>query len=68
MTPRGPKPSERRHRYRAVVEELARRHAGQLEKGKVYRAEVRHDGWCAMLAGRGPCDCNPVATLIRHGD
>ena len=20
---------------------------------------VRHDDWCALLAGRGPCDCEP---------
>jgi hypothetical protein len=21
--------------------------------------EIRHDSWCALLQGRGPCNCNP---------
>jgi hypothetical protein len=26
-----------------------------------------HDDWCAFLAGRGPCDCNPVVkTMAEH--
>ena len=25
----------------------------------VYEAQVYHDSWCALLANRGPCNCNP---------
>lgn len=25
----------------------------------VYTLDVRHDSWCALLVGRGLCNCNP---------
>jgi hypothetical protein len=37
-----------------VAAELA-----DLEPGKVYVLEVRHDDSCSLLAGLGPCDCKP---------
>ena len=33
--------------------------AGGLQPGQVYIVSVRHDDWCAVLKGTGPCDCNP---------
>ena len=30
-----------------------------LRPGHVYSVEVYHDDWCALLAGKGPCNCNP---------
>lgn len=32
---------------------------GQLQPGGHYQVDVRHDGWCNLLAGKGPCNCNP---------
>lgn len=26
-------------------------------------AAVYHDNWCALLAGKGSCDCEPAVTL-----
>jgi hypothetical protein len=31
---------------------------GKLKPG-VYVIPVRHDGWCDLLAGKGPCNCDP---------
>ena len=33
---------------------------GNLHPGRVCAVDVLHDGWCALLAGKGPCNCNPV--------
>jgi hypothetical protein len=33
-----------------------------LEPGKVYLAEVRHDGTCPM-PDRGPCTCSPSVAM-----
>ena len=33
--------------------------AGQVKAGELYTISVVHDGWCALMAGTGPCDCNP---------
>ncbi len=30
-----------------------------LTPGTMTFAMVRHDDWCAMLAGTGPCNCSP---------
>jgi hypothetical protein len=38
---------------------LAGLQAQPLPPGRVYSALVRHDSWCALLANRGPCNCNP---------
>jgi hypothetical protein len=44
---------------RAVVAEITRILAeGKLAPG-VYEITVRHDGWCALLNGVGPCNCDP---------
>jgi len=32
---------------------------GKVQPGNVYTIAVRHDDWCALLAGTGPCNCNP---------
>ena len=40
----------------AAAEALA---AGALRPGHVYTVPVYHDDGCALLAGKGACDCNP---------
>jgi hypothetical protein len=52
----------RRRKYqRDVLAVVAKAEAeGKILPGKVYEVPVRHDDWCALLAGRGPCDCDPV--------
>jgi len=32
--------------------------AGERPVG-VYAVTVRHDDWCDLLNGRGPCNCDP---------
>lgn len=35
----------------------------------LYHVHVLHDDWCAMLAGTGPCNCEPEITAPqRHGE
>jgi hypothetical protein len=36
------------------------RAAGAQQGPGVYHVEVRHDAWCDLLHGRGPCNCNPT--------
>jgi hypothetical protein len=47
--------------YAAAVERalLAALADGALVPGRVSTVEIRHDDGCALLAGRGPCDCEP---------
>jgi hypothetical protein len=33
--------------------------AGELRPGNYYEIPVRHTGGCALVTGKGPCDCNP---------
>jgi hypothetical protein len=41
-------------------------HALMVELGPgLYFADVRHDPWCAFLAGRGPCNCLPDISVKR---
>ncbi len=35
------------------------REAAARFPGRAFTVEVRHDDWCALLAGTGPCNCNP---------
>jgi hypothetical protein len=39
----------------------AMRPSGKLEvkPGRLYRMEIHHDDWCALLKGEGECDCDP---------
>jgi hypothetical protein len=39
--------------------------AGELHKGEAYTIDVYHDDDCPLLAGRGPCDCNPDIEMHR---
>jgi hypothetical protein len=41
---------------RALEEAKAR---GELKPGEVYELRVRHRNGCALLDGKGPCDCTP---------
>jgi hypothetical protein len=35
-----------------------------LKPGTLQHVEVRHDSWCALLNGRGPCICHPEVVLL----
>jgi hypothetical protein len=46
---------------RRVLAVVAKAEAeGNIRPGEYYEVPVRHDGWCDLLKGKGPCDCNPV--------
>lgn len=32
--------------------------------GRVTYFEVQHDAWCALLGGRGPCNCDPEVVEV----
>jgi hypothetical protein len=32
---------------------------GTMTPGFVHTMDVYHDDWCDLLAGKGPCNCNP---------
>ena len=34
----------------------------QLTPG-LHIAHIMHDDWCALLAGTGPCNCNPEVRI-----
>ena len=43
-----------------VLARLAQARAqGRLKPGTVHMIDVRHEDGCALLAGAGPCNCNP---------
>ena len=37
--------------------------SGVVERGKLYDIQIQHDDWCALLDGRGPCNCDPDIKL-----
>jgi hypothetical protein len=39
--------------------------AGQIRNGVSCPMPILHDPWCAVLAGGGPCSCNPEARMQR---
>lgn len=43
------------HYLRALLKHLQNT---PLDPG-VHHVEIRHDSWCALLAGEGPCNCDP---------
>jgi hypothetical protein len=43
-----------------VIEQgLAGLDNGTMTPG-LYEITVRHDSWCDLMAGRGPCNCDPA--------
>jgi hypothetical protein len=34
----------------------------------VFISTVCHDDWCALLAGKGPCNCNPEVNTAPAGE
>ncbi len=46
----------------AVVEAAA---LADVQPGRVYLTAVQHDPWCALLAGKGACNCSPKVCLAR---
>ena len=47
------------HNHQRKILELI--NAGQISTapGAVSQLDILHDDWCALLAGAGPCDCDP---------
>lgn len=43
---------------RAVVAEMRKLRERGAGIG-LYNVTVLHDDWCNLLAGKGPCNCNP---------
>ena len=41
--------------------------AGIIRRGQLSHVYVAHDDWCAMLAGRGPYNCNPDVKVRPEG-
>lgn len=61
-----PEHASRTRGFEAAMLELVR--AGEFKAGVSYVVVVRHDAWCALLAGRGVCDCFPDILVRRLGD
>ena len=40
--------------------------SGTIRRGTVFHAIVAHDEWCDLIAGRGPCNCNPEVSVQRE--
>ena len=47
--------------FSKVIEALAK---NPLKLGAVNHASIAHDDWCNLLAGIGPCNCNPEVTML----
>ncbi len=47
-------------RYVAKMLEVA---AEIGEPGKVILLDIAHDDWCPLLAGSGPCECEPDVSV-----
>jgi hypothetical protein len=37
-----------------------------LSKGGVFQMNIAHDEWCALLAGKGECNCNPTVSPAKE--
>jgi hypothetical protein len=47
-----------------VLQQIARAQAeGKLQPGTVHMIDVRHESRCALLSGKGACNCNPEVML-----
>lgn len=55
-----PKDGTRARGYQAAILELL----PELKEG-VFVAEIKHDPWCALLNGTGPCNCYPDVIVRR---
>jgi len=56
-------------RYVERIVEAAR--AGAIKPGEARVVRVMHDDWCALLKGKGQCNCNPDIELgpdVLRGD
>jgi hypothetical protein len=41
--------------------------AKKITRPGLHHVNVYHDDWCDLLAGRGPCNCNPdVGQPVPH--
>lgn len=38
---------------------------GTVVKGRLSAVNIQHDGWCALLKGKGECNCNPIVKPAR---
>ena len=37
-----------------------------LSKGGGFQMNIAHDEWCALLAGKGECNCNPTVSPAKE--
>ncbi|GEM_PF-5686799 len=66
-TGQAPAVEAKQHNYSRGLEELLTSGAFDgLQKGGVYRLEVRHGEACGLFAG-GVCDCQPAFSLAEAG-
>ncbi len=49
--------------YVSVIRGLQRTHKILQESG-LHHVVVRHDDWCALLNGRGECNCRPEVDYV----
>jgi hypothetical protein len=33
---------------------------GTMRRGQLYRIDIYHDEWCALVNGNGTCNCTPI--------
>ena len=63
---RTPEHASRARGFEAAMLELVL--SGEFKAGVSYSVEVRHDEWCSLLNGVGPCDCYPDIEVRRLGN
>jgi hypothetical protein len=57
--------ARRRHRQGNYVRKLDEATARVPPKpGEVRHISVVHDNWCSLIAGKGPCDCDPSIEIL----
>ena len=53
-------------RYLVKILDNAEKIAAHVQPGRVAVLDVYHNDGCALLAGAGPCDCNPTMQIRRE--
>lgn len=49
--------------------ELAAQAAQSIGQPGLHHVSVLHDDWCRLIAGKGPCNCNPIVKpAVSHQD
>lgn len=68
-TPLHPTDGEDDMNYLPKLLRYLREHPEAVEsESGLTRVEIQHDGRCALLANRGPCDCDPTIAGAEYVD